>query len=350
MPSEVTTLGRIAQLAGCSISTVSLALRGDLRVRAQTRERICRLAKSLDYRPNPLVSALMTYQRLGKPIDRGVNIAFITSDSMRSPWLSYRFDPGLYEGALDCAASRGLHLEEFWLTEPGMTPGRLDQVLRARNIHAAIIAPLPAPHGGPELDWPGLAAVALGYSLTEPPLHRVISHYFRSMRLALARITQHGYRRIGFFIEEEQDRRVEYQWSGAFVAAQLRLPPRDRVPILICAQLSKARRGFLQWLLKTRPDAILTGHPEEVLQWLGEEQISVPEELGVATLYHRRDRVGRMAGIDHNTALIGAAAVDFLSGMLQRNEYGVPPSPQTVLVECEWREGATLAKKPPTRE
>ena len=53
------TLQAIAARAGFSVSTVSLALRNDRRLRADTRATIQAVAKELGYRPNPLIAVLM---------------------------------------------------------------------------------------------------------------------------------------------------------------------------------------------------------------------------------------------------------------------------------------------------
>jgi hypothetical protein len=52
------------------------------------------------------------------------------------------------------------------------------------------------------------------------------------------------------------------------------------------------------------------------------------------------------AGINENDALVGAAAVDTLVGMLARNEFGVPRHPQRVPIEGFWQQG-TLALRLP---
>src|SRR5258708_3707224 len=57
----------IAEKAGFSKATVSLALRNHASIPEPTRELIQTLAAEMGYRPNPLVSALMTYRRTSQP-------------------------------------------------------------------------------------------------------------------------------------------------------------------------------------------------------------------------------------------------------------------------------------------
>src|ERR1051325_9261392 len=61
------TMQRIADAAGVSRMTVSLALRNHPRISAATRERIRQVAERLGYHPDPEVSKLMAYLRRAKP-------------------------------------------------------------------------------------------------------------------------------------------------------------------------------------------------------------------------------------------------------------------------------------------
>lgn len=53
------TIKDIARLAGVTPATVSMALNGNGRISARTRERINEIAKNLNYRPNPLARGLV---------------------------------------------------------------------------------------------------------------------------------------------------------------------------------------------------------------------------------------------------------------------------------------------------
>jgi hypothetical protein len=67
----------------------------------------------------------------------------------------------------------------------------------------------------------------------------------------------------------------------------------------------------------------------------------VPKDVGFVHLW-TPDRSGNYAGIYHDPPAIGAAAVDFLVGMIHRNERGVPAAAQTLVLEASWQDGATL--------
>ena len=66
MSSRQVTLKEVAAKAGVSIMTASRALRNQANVTPDTRAKVERAAAQLDYRPNPLVSALMSYRRASR--------------------------------------------------------------------------------------------------------------------------------------------------------------------------------------------------------------------------------------------------------------------------------------------
>ena len=63
MPGERTTIRELARLSGVSVGTVSRALNGYTDVRPETRERIVRLARELDYTPAAAARTLVTSTR-----------------------------------------------------------------------------------------------------------------------------------------------------------------------------------------------------------------------------------------------------------------------------------------------
>jgi hypothetical protein len=54
------------------------------------------------------------------------------------------------------------------------------------------------------------------------------------------------------------------------------------------------------------------------------------------------DQSRNYAGIYQNAIQVGSSAVDFLVGMVQRNEVGVPTLAHSLLIDGTWQEGVTL--------
>src|SRR3977135_1614610 len=76
----------IAQRLGVASSTVSRALRGDPRIGPETRLRVQEMADKLNYRPNPLVSALMASRRRRGGSGEVDVIALVTNYGGRENW------------------------------------------------------------------------------------------------------------------------------------------------------------------------------------------------------------------------------------------------------------------------
>jgi len=133
------TLKEVAAKAGVSLMTASRALRNQANVRNKTRQKVERAAAELNYRPNPLISALMSYRRSSKVIRDTVTIGMITNFPSRNGWRSARINQAFYEGAGEACKRHGYKLDEFWLREPDMTGRRLSSILYSRNISALLI-------------------------------------------------------------------------------------------------------------------------------------------------------------------------------------------------------------------
>jgi LacI family transcriptional regulator len=337
------TLRAIARLAGVSHVTVSLALRNSPRISAATRARVIAVARRAGYQPDPHVAELMGRLRLGRGGASAPTIAYLsfslTSADMQWTPTVARF----LAGAEVRAAQLGYTLERFLVGAGGLTPARLTAVLRARNIRGVLVSPLAQDGGTLALDWPRLAAVAFSYSLAQPQLHRVGCHHAHTMAVALRELTQRGYRRCGVYLREGTDARVGHAWLAMYyhhwhVAHPGSAPP----PPLFVARWSEAE--FSRWFRRHGFDAVLTVHPP-VLTWLRDLGLRVPRDAGFVNL-DWSPGAGDPAGIDQRSELVGAAAIELVAAQLSQHEYGLPAAPKMVMIESQWREGATVRARP----
>jgi DNA-binding LacI/PurR family transcriptional regulator len=333
------TMKAVAEKAGVSLMTVSRALRNEGRIAPATRKHILGIAEELGYRPNPLVAALMADLRRARPVRSSVQtIAFVTSHPTAEGWRKDFTPVELFAGAHARADLLGFDLAPFWTKAPEMPGSRLSRILRTRGISGVILAPFPVPAAGPvDLDWASLAAVALGYSLREPRLHRVTHHSLHAIRTALAQLTGRGYRRIGLAVSAGDDERVDHNWSTGFAAYQAGVAVKDRIPAWMPTHPDAA--AFNDWRRTHTPEVIIGG--SYVGRWLREEKVEVPGQTAFVSLSYSPS-LGDVAGIVPNHHAVGAAAVELLVEQLYHNEKGVPEPPRIVLVEGEWREGNSI--------
>lgn len=332
------TLQDVANAAGVSRMTVSLALRHSSKISAATCQRIQKLSASLGYRPDPLIQRLTTHLGQIHRRQEGQVIAWINAWENRAGWRAFSAYEAMYQGAAACALERGYRLEEFWLGEPGMTEKKLSRILYQRGIECMLIGPLTRGGGHLAMDWDKFSTVAIGYSMQSPQLNRVVNHQLHSAREAIQQLHRRGYRRIGLNTRTDDNLRVDHSWLEAIAYHHLQIPVKDRVPPLIHEQTEV--KTFLHWIEKERPDSILI-QGAWLRNILTEAGYKLPHDLGIALL-DWPDGAPDMAGINQRHDAVGQTAVNIVIGQAYNNERGIPPFLKTVMVEGCWVEGASI--------
>jgi DNA-binding LacI/PurR family transcriptional regulator len=328
----------IADEAGVSRMAVSLALRNSPKISLKTRERIREIAERLGYRPNPLVSALMTQLRDIRRVPRPTTLAFVTSHATADGWRQPGPFVDFFEGAKDRAEALGYTLEEWWAAKPGLTPDRFSEILFNRNIHGVLVAPLPAGGASFAMDWSRFASATIAFSLATPVLHRASNDQYLSILKAIDELTRLGYRRIGLALTDDQDVRVQRKWSAGYLVHQQSLAPAQRVPALLAG--GDFSVAFAEWYRRHEPDVVLSQEPH-CLDYLGQLGLRVPDDVGFVHLALTEADEG-FAGINQNSRLVGAGAIDLIDAQLRRNERGLPATPKTVLILGRWIAGPTV--------
>jgi LacI family transcriptional regulator len=337
------TLQDVAYRAGVHRSTVALALRDHPRISSTTRRRVQTIARELGYQLNPLVAALMSNRRTGNPL-KHVALAYVTNYPTRFGWRPEHHDrPDYFPGAEKRALNFGYKIEHFWLREPGMTPTRFCDILRARGIHGLILGRLPPGEHSLDLAWERFSCVALGMTLHSPVLHHITENHFEAATLALQQCQGRGYRRIGFVFSEANDSPlVGERWVSAYAGYQFKLPARQRIPPCPGDPADEAK--FVRWFKAEKPDALLVTHARPVMRWLKKLGCAVPDDVGLVDLAGDHPELN-CAGVYCEPSRIGALAVEMLVGLMHRNEIGPPASRHEVLLTGQWREGLTLPQR-----
>lgn len=334
-------LSAIAAAANVSRMTVSLALRNSPSLPASTRHRIQDLARRMGYRPDPDIAHLMERIREKRRHVQRNTIAYLTAYEGHFTWKDHPTQLMYYSGAKQRAQEYGYVLEEFWLRETGMTERRLSEIIRNRGIEGLIVAPLPST--APlykDFNWEYFSAVELGYSLAKPALHRACNHQFQSMMTLIKELAHRGYRRFGLAVHIEQDERVNYHWRGAFAAGSSLWGAQPSVPPLLASKWTID--VFDQWLQDHGPDVIITVSAE-VHDWLERLGRKIPEDVALANVDLRPTMAGT-TGIDQNSVLVGATAVDLLISLVRHGERGIPNVPKIIMVEGRFVSGKTAPR------
>lgn len=100
------------------------------------------------------------------------------------------------------------------------------------------------------------------------------------------------------------------------------------------------------WLQKNSPDVLIAMGERALLPTLRRQcGWRVPEDIGLAVLVQPPEEGLLMSGLAENNMEVGAASVDFLVAMLNRQERGVPRFPQTLQIDNQWVDGGTLREQ-----
>ncbi len=335
------TMREIAQKLGMHHTTVSLALRNSSLLREETKKKICDAALRLGYRPDPMLSALNTYRQSKHAAVFQAVIGWIDNwKGEQGKLLKVPTYSAYYEGARARAEELGYMVETFRMHEKGMTPQRMQQIFRARNVGGVLVAPQERPGNYLGLDFSETCALAFGFSSQPWQLNLITARHEQIMDLIIENIYRLGYRRPGYCVLPESDSGSNFTWISRwnyFLSTYKGMVVLPRVDALDRASLA-------QWIKDNKPDVVVGfGDLLSRIEGLG---YSVPGDIGFVSIAATPGR-SRATGVDQNDLLIGRTAVDVLVGMIHRNETGLPRVPIRTFVDCTWFEGQTLRLQKP---
>lgn len=335
------TLRTLARTLGLSRTTVSDALRGSPRVKAETIARVRDAAKAAGYERNPLTGAVMSLLRRSRGQQFRGALAAIEMVEENRPPTDARYNASLLSGASERAQDLGFKVERFEVGPQGLRLGRLDMILHTRGIQGLIVLPALGFPDLSELTWERYTAVYADYFIDHPPLHCVCPDHYRSMVNLLHELHARGYRRPGLFMQISLDERLQFRWEGAFHALQKYLPRFEEVPALRAAQITRAE--FEPWFKRYNPDVVL-GHFPEAMTWMKACGAVLPKTHAFVCLNSLR-APDDCAALDQQTALLGARAAELVIGQLLHNELGIPAQTSLTTIPAKLREGKTLRPK-----
>jgi DNA-binding LacI/PurR family transcriptional regulator len=341
MPSNHrATLQTIANEAEVCKATVSLALRNHPSLPAATIERIRKIAQKVGYQTHPYVSALMAAVSKSKAPSSTATIAFLSGEGPED----FRREPRrhlTHNAARARAESLGYSFEHFWVTQPGMSPQRLEKILIARGIFGLVLGyftqrDFPPPEI--QMSWEHFACVVVSQTKAWPAFHRVYADSYGNTMLVLNELQRRGYSRIGLAMDRISEAAQNYLYRSATMAHALRHKHEKLVPVFEPADFNQ--KTFTQWYKKHRPDVVISVNPE-ILTWIQHLGLRVPEDAGYVNLSLVPEQ-SQLSGTISDADFLGACVVDLLDAQLRRNERGIPLKRKSVLVSGYWNEGGTL--------
>ncbi|EIP97883.1 transcriptional regulator [Opitutaceae bacterium TAV1] len=331
----------IAALAGVSVFSVSCALRNRPGISAERRAHIKAVAEQAGYRPNPLVTALMTQHR--RPTARRqmrAIIACLMSAQTEKLIEERSSQRERYEGVRAACEQAGFLFEKLRWDDFGESSRRLFAGLRTRRVPGVVF------QGGdvPEWclsGWDNYALASVGNRRINLPCHFASTDDYRNAWIVMETLAGLGYGRIGLAMARvPRVVRSDYRALAAFQAWTTQSGRKGRAAPPPYWEESWSREPFLQWYRKHRPDVIIAIE-RTPLDYLKKAGLHVPDDAGFV---HLDLDAGwqDLTGIRQNHHEAGQAAAHLVIDQINRNAYGVPAHPRSIQITGDWFAGATV--------
>lgn len=338
-PKPPATMRDVAKAVGVSTMTISRVLRRQRHAASpELSQRIRATAKRLGYKPNPLVSALMSERAKKRQPGHDSVIAWIMSESASA----YPMTAQALEGARARAQELGFRIEVFSPESVGHSGAKLRKILQARGILGCIVSLWIAPEfiedmGLEHFAWATQAQknkVCFGISF-------VGVDHGRYSEIAVETAAAMGYQRPGFFSTLPLDQPYLRLLLKAVALHALIHQYQPLRPYFVGE--SPRPQAFREWAQRERPDVILLMSKESIREW---QAIPPAERKPYGWIYlGAAPDHPELAQITHNIHDMGRALVDRISAALYRNEFGPRHEPDIVLKDVSFVPGASLPEQ-----
>lgn len=319
----------IATRLNLSHGTVSMALRDISKVSRATRDRVRKEADEMGYVPDPSLAALASYRNTKKSARYQSTLCWLNTWPDRATYDSFAEYVAYRDGALAEAKRLGYELETFDFLPLETSQKRFFNILRSRGIRGIVIPPVGKGSIKFEDDFSNFSTISIGSSLRRHTFHSVATDQFQAGFDAYGKLLQMGFKKIGFVISENQDERSFFRYRSGVRMAQEVNNPKAALPMIRLGNDSDtARAQFLAWKKEAKPDAMLQADGR-IMDWVDDRE-------GIASI-GLLDNGPVLYGIDQKSEVIGRTAISLLSGMLHRNEVGVPDAPVRAVIRGSWQ-------------
>lgn len=345
MSTRRITMADVAREANVHQTTVSLALRNDPRLPAETRARISALAEKMGYRPDPMLSALNFYRASRDNVKTPPSMAIVMRSRVGRLATACYAENQFEKGARQACTRMGYRLVVF---EVGGAPAegmRLSRILRSRGIGGVILASLDTTIPKLDVDWDHFSALCIESQHLGLSLHTVANNQSGITRMAVRRVGELGYRRIGLAVGEVEEAALGNPFAAGYLVEVHGRKELTMIPphFLRNGPTATIVRELGAWVRRHRIDAVLSNW-STMLEKLEAAGFRIPQQLGLATLDHNPHK-GAAAGMRQSHELVGDRAVEALALLMKTNQKGQINLPNTTLVDGFWQDGPELPRK-----
>ncbi len=344
VPDAPPTIRSIAKACGYSHSTVSRALTNKSSIPTATREKILKTAKSLGWKPNPLVAAYVAHRRASGTMSYQATLAYLLTNEDLTDFPRNGYIYTHLQGAKARGKELGYVIEPLWFRDVDYNVDRMSRMIRSRGIPGVII-----PHiqylkedDLTDFDWSSFAVATSGFTITKPGLARSGFYWSHGVRLALKRIEEYGYRHVGLVMSEYHEPLSDYSLSSEFYHREKNTRPGELYQSYIVPESTKdVIQSIQEWLIEHHPQVVIGFHDT----WLAISRLNwrIPDDIAFVSP-HWSSPWPQIAGINQCWEAIGANAVELVVTQLNANERGIPTVPRHLLNEGYWVDGESFPR------
>lgn len=334
MPSIV-TLKDIAEAAGYSKATISLALRNDPRLKTETCEKVQAVAKKMGYVPNTELSAMASRHWSHRKRDL-VPLAYISNEA-KTP----KDQSAYWLGASAQAQHKGYMLDYFRVDDLSKS-SKFMRTLYNRGIRGVILSQFEGKLYD-LIDDENMLYVSCASVPSAKVCHSVNYDQFSAVHTCCEEARKRGYKRIAIApMRHEIENVADHMRLFAVKAWQDSLPKEQRLELFYDDMGNKA--GFLQWFDRVKPDAVITFHMGAYF-WLKDYGVNIPKDVGFAAFSMGSNDYPEISGTHIHNDVIGAMAIDVLDIQLRGHYANCPVKSFKLVTDVNWHEGKSLKKK-----
>jgi DNA-binding LacI/PurR family transcriptional regulator len=339
------SMRQIAAKAGVSTATVSMAMRGHPQISEGRRAQILKIARSMGYRPNPMVSSLMTQIRTGKKASKGSTLAILgpagSKKSLTDSNAQFKYPNKLYQSILKRSEELGYQVDIFSADSPDSSLEQLMRVIEYRNIQGVLLAPFPTDQQEIEVNFSRerTSVVAIGYSQLIENVNRVAHDQFKIAYETTQTCIARGYRKIGLQLQSKFNARTGHHYPSAFLGAHYEAGKTVSHQQIFLDDVFKYE-AIAEWIQKEEIDCLIAQNPH-LYRYLIDAGWAIPETFGFAGISWS-ENIPEISGMYHSPEELGHVVVDLVTAHIQRNESGLPGIAKTMMIAPIWHEGNSL--------
>lgn len=336
------TIKDVARAAGVHFTTVSMALRGHPSIPAVTRDRIVAVAGRIGYRRDEVFSALSNRRSRGSTVRYRPRIAYVANRSPEDGFFDRSHNRALVEGARKQAEALGYQFELLFVDRGHHDSQSLYRHLKKEGITGVIIGAFEPARSTFELNWSEFCVVKVDSRHMPPLVTFVSTDQLNGVRLALQRMRELGYRRIGMAVGSEDEEGTDDMHLSGYLLDQARPPSGAPVPPLLFprgADQSVVVPLLREWIAAHRVDSVICNWTN-IRTMLSLAGYRCPDEVACACLSLSR-RAPTLAGVVSNMGLVGQRVAALLATLMRAERRGVPELATTTLVNGIWHDGSS---------